>query len=449
MSGLDRRLPNDPGPPVSGDGVAAAPIGTPTQGRSQIPGGPRKPKPAANPLRPPPKPKTRQTGPARSTISKPAVRNNIPSKLLEQKDEDAGLQWTTFPLVTTKASLLKGIRHHVMRLHGNREVNPTNPAEFMRPLRLHRRDPRAPPQGGKGGDVEMKDDDGLTPEEREKQAAERAAKEKEKEETIALIAPHGNGQSQKRNAFKKKTQQVFHHNEDERRLRYEEFFPWHIEDFDNKNTWVGNLEGALSDGTYAMFVMREQSFQMVPIDKWYKFTQRNVFKTLSIEEAEDLMKKKTKPSRWFMEMTQKLEGEPVKSEEGEMPMQRSGMKTVVHERLKGPKKEFRDADELDFDEIFEDDEEAPIVDGDEEEDKTAKNRMKREYLEANFFDTKNEKEWEEEQREEEKLKELSKKGGRKVKKYLKNVEKNHTYDTDDSDANPYLSVCFFILIAMS
>lgn len=55
-----------------------------------------------------------------------------------------------------------------------------------------------------------------------------------------------------------------------------------------------------------------------------------------------------------------------------------------------------------------------------------------------MFDTKDEKEYEEEERENKILDEMRKKGGKKVKKYLKSLEKNNTYESD-SDGNPYFS----------
>jgi transcription initiation factor TFIIF subunit alpha len=261
-----------------------------------------------------------------------------------------------------------------MRLAAKKPIDPSDPNEFTRPVRLHRRDPRLQPPGREGEDPAKQPDDGLTPEERAKQEAERIAKEKEREEILASIAPSkGERSASKRNPFKKKTMQVFHKDENDRKLRYEEYFPWHIEDFDYKNTWVGNLESGLSNGSYAMFVMKERSFQMVPIEKWYKFTQRNVFKNFTIEEAENLLKKKAKPSRWLMDdLIKKLDpeagenGQPgIKSE----PRAQRGMFLVKGERLKQPKKEVADADELDFEDDFQDDEEAPIMDGDEEENK--------------------------------------------------------------------------------
>lgn len=343
--------------------VAADPLRRPQQR-------PRRPRPPQDRRAPVP------NGPTPSLQARLQQQNILVEKAkIKEEQEDDG-NWTEYPLITTKASLLKGLRHHVMRLAAKKPIDPSDPNEFTRPVRLHRRDPRLQPPGKEGEDPATKPDDGLTPEERAKQEAERIAKEKEREEILASIAPSkGERTASKRNPFKKKTTQVFHRDENDRKLRYEEYFPWHIEDFDYKNTWVGNLESGLSNGSYAMFVMKEHSFQMVPIEKWYKFTQRNVFKNFTIEEAETLLKKKAKPSRWLMDdLVKKLnpevgeDGKPIiKADPGARAP--GGMFLVKGERLRMPKKEVADADELDFEDDFQDDEEAPIMDGDEEENK--------------------------------------------------------------------------------
>ena len=342
--------------------------------------------------------------------------------------------------------MMEGLRFHIMRLHSKNKVDITDATNFTVPIRLHRRDPRAPPQGAKeeAAAQAAADDVGkLDPEEQKKLEEAQEAKRVEDAATLAAIAPYGGAQRQKKNAFKKKTQQVYKTDEKAKKLKYEEFFPWHIEDFDNKNTWVGNLEGALSDGAQAVFFMDGNSFRMIPIEKWYKFTQRSNFKTLSIEEAEAAMKKKTKTPRWLMEVT-KFEEKAAKEKEDAANRAALGPKILVKgDRLAHrPQAESADADELDFEDNFQDDEEAPIMDGEEEENRQIEKRIKREQLGANFFDAKGEKEYEQEEREKKRKAQLEKKLGRKVIKYLRGHEKNLTYETD-SDENPYASVGLF------
>lgn len=267
-----------------------------------------------------------------------------------------------------------------MRLQSKRIVNPMNPDEFTMPIRLHRRDPKAPLQGGreqgaaaaaqaaaatttKTADADV---DPAVAEERAKRDAERAAQAEK-------IAPYGGAQKQKKQqAFKKKTQQVFRQNEADKKLRYEEYFPWFVEDFDNKNTWQGQLENPLSGGTFAMFVLDEGAFKMVPIEKWYKFTEKNKFRTLSIEEAESAIKRATVAPRWLMKMTRAEEKAKERAEKEANYRSFNRLVTRRGDRLEKilPKSETADADDLDFDDDrFADDEEAPVMEGEEQENK--------------------------------------------------------------------------------
>ncbi len=59
-----------------------------------------------------------------------------------------GAQVTEFPLITTKRSLLEGIRHHIMRFNQTKTgkpIDPTDEDDFARPVTLRRRDPRFQP----------------------------------------------------------------------------------------------------------------------------------------------------------------------------------------------------------------------------------------------------------------------------------------------------------------
>lgn len=312
-------------------------------------------------------------GPAIKTEIKtePEIKTEIKTEIQEEPMDSNRFQ--EFKLTTTKREILAGYRHHVMRLQSKRRVNPMDPEEFTMPIRLHRRDPKAPLQGGKEQELAAlaekekgaEGDDPMAAEERAKREAEKAAQAEK-------IAPYGGAQKQKKQAFKKKTQQVFKTNEADKKLRYEEYFPWFIEDFDNKNTWQGQLEQPLSNGTFSMFVLDEGAFRMVPIEKWYKFTEKNKFKTLSIEEAENALKKAKRVPRWLMNITKSEEKEEEARERQRNLSALSKLSTRRGDRLEKllPKSETADADDLDFDDDrFADDEEAPIMDGEEQENK--------------------------------------------------------------------------------
>jgi transcription initiation factor TFIIF subunit alpha len=361
-----------------------------------------------------------------------------------------------FDLVTTKQEILEGLRYHVARFASKKSIDPRDEEEFTRPVRLHRRDPRAPPAGagGRNGQEDSPDGDSKDniPDDRERERQEiiREEKEAKRKADLAQIAPtaHSGNNQRRQNAFKKKTQQVFRTNETpeqraQSKLRYEEAIPWHLEDFDNKNTWVGNYESALS-GTYCMLEVSEQKFRMVPMEKWYRFTPKNQFKTLTTEEAEAILGKKVSQPRWIMDSLRKGEGQRMSTADrqagsnlyiGQFGNKALGRKTGV-----ATKSEAVDADDLDFDEDrFADDEENPVMDGDVEETKDTEERIKRDQLQANIFDLKDEKEIDKEAEEEKRANELKKKEGKGTKKALMAREKNYIYDSSDSDENPYES----------
>ena len=356
-----------------------------------------------------------------------------------------------WPLYTTKRDLIEGMRHHIVKFASKKVVDPTNEKEFIRPVRLHRRDPRAPPAGAGS----LKDDNALATDskdvimdekDRAKHEILQQQREAQKQADLAQIAPTGNQVGvNKRSPSKKKTRQVYRNDHDPEaqkasKLRYEEALPWHLEDFDNKNVWVGNYESALSDMHVAL-TRGPDRFNMVPVEKWYKFTAKNQFKTLTIEEAELRMSKKVKEPRWFMESQQ---ADSLKKAEDQN--KRRGNKLFLGKMNDAPEEsastaakrsDLADVDELDFEEDrFADDEENQLFEGEEEEAKEAETRIKRDQLQANVFDLKDEKEYDREAEKEKKETELAKKLGRSVRKALMKREKNYIYD-DDTDENPY------------
>lgn len=365
-----------------------------------------------------------------------------------------------YPLVITKKALMEGLRHHVSRFASKKAVDPRNPVEFVRPVRLHRRDPRAPAFAGgegKNGDTEKSGEPALEDKERIKQEMIKAERDAQREAEMAQVAPSANTGGQKRsNTFKKKTQQIFRNDQTdeqkaESKLRYEEALPWHLEDFEGKQVWVGSYEAALSD-TYAMLALGpDGKFRMTPLHKWYKFTPKNQFKTLTIEEAESRMSKKIKEPRWFMESQQ---ANKEKENEQENKKAAKGLFLGKWERGAGgsgliapkSKQEQADADDLDFEEDrFADDEENVLFEGEDEETKEAEDRIKRDQLQANIFDLKEEKEYDKAEQEEKKEKDAEKKLGKGVKKALMKREKNYIYDSDSAD-NPYSEeVCLCLL----
>lgn len=366
-----------------------------------------------------------------------------------------------YPLVITKRPHAEGFRHHVARFASKKNVDPRNSEEFVRPVRLHRRDPRAPPGGAggvKGEDTLQNGMDDMDDKEREKQEALKAEREQKREAELAQVAPSvSSGASRAYGKNKKKTEQIYRNDQtDEQKkqsqLRYEEALPWHLEDFDNKSTWVGSYEAALSDN-YAMMVLGQDGvFRLVPLEKWYKFTQKNQFQTLTAEEAEIRFNKKVKEPRWFMDSE---ESRQKRKEEQEYKKHASGLFLGKWEKGGGgsgeaapvTKHENADADDLDFQEDrFADDEDNMNLFEEDQETKETEERIKKDQLQANVFDTKEEKEYEKQEKLEKKEKELTKRFGKRTKKALMKREKNYIYDSDSS-GNPYSSEVRFVNIA--
>ena len=362
-----------------------------------------------------------------------------------------------FPVVLTKRALVEGFRHHVARFSSKRNIDPRNSEEFVRPVRLHRRDPRAPPGGAgglKGEDPPQPGAEDVDDKERERQEALKAEREAKREAEMAQVAPSASsGGFRSHGKNMKKTEQIYRNDQTEEQkkqsqLRYEEALPWHLEDFDNKSVWTGSYEAALSDN-YAMIKLgQDGKFRLTPLEKWYKFTQKNQFKTLTADEAELRFNKKVKDPRWFMDSE---ETKQKRVQEQENKKLASGLFLGKWEKGGGGsgqaapavKHENADADDLDFQEDrFADDEENMNLFGEDEETKETEERIKKDQLQANVFDTKEEKEYEKQEKLEKKEKELTKRFGKRTKKALMKREKNYIYDSDSS-SNPYSSeVCF-------
>jgi transcription initiation factor TFIIF subunit alpha len=351
-----------------------------------------------------------------------------------------------FPLFTTKKAIREGLRYHIARFQSKTAIDPSDQEEFIRPVSLHRRDPKLPPPG-KG----LKDEDpitGLPLDDKDRELAEIARLEKEAQRAaeLAQVAPTGSNAAalaaKKNAAFRnEKTTQIFKTDKTEQEkkdsdLKYEEALPWHLEDAENKHTWVGNYEAALSD-TNVILVIDGNKFKMVPLEKWYKFTRKNQFKTLTTEEAEARMAAKSRQSRWAMHSKEQQE----KEEEKQATRRQLGnlytVKAESNTFKQSGKTETQDADELDIeDDLFQDDDEQATVEPDnDEETKHTKDKIKREQQGANLFGEGDEnevdKELEAEMRDEEKRKKL----GKGTKKALKRREKNYLYDSDSE--HPY------------
>ena len=331
-------------------------------------------------------------------------------------------------------------------------VNVFDPSQFERPVRLHRRDPRINHLGhwddnGQGEAAEEAGNKVVDEKEQERQDILKAERQAQKEANQALIAPTLRTQKPKKEKQQKQQNnaQAFSDSVDRQKtmaVRYEEKMPWHVEDFENKQVWRGTYETHLSETHIALAKDHDSSgrecYRMLPLEKWYKFHRKNQFKTMSFQEAENSMKKGARDPFWLRkvkaaeEQKTKLEG------------YRQAAKGVFsrQERAREPMDGDQDADDIDFnaEEDFADDEEGPAPIGKEEEDeaKEVSDRVKKEQLEANVFEVKEQKDWDAEEEQQKRKDEEEEKHKRRTQRALMRREKNFAYESEDQE-NPYTS----------
>lgn len=400
--------------------------------------------------------KTLPTRPSASAVQQAPVSDSVGP--LSVKDGQAvngfngpllSEKYVDYPVITTKRALREGLKNHIARFASKRSVDPRDESQFTRPVRLQRRDPRSRNQESNADRMLGPDGQQLDEADREALDARRQAREKERAENLAQIAPSAGSTAKRPNAPKQKTQQVFKSDltpEEiaKARIKYEEALPWHLEDFDNRNIWVGNYEAALSE-THAVFVLENNKMRMIPAEKWYKFSAKSQFKALTIEEAEKFMAKRVKDPRWFMEKQQQdqrdreLEGY---AKQRKVYAGKSGALMSGREGLEGGEMDFED------DQFADDEEHADLFNEQDEDTKAAEKRIKEDQLKANVFDLKEEKDYEQEEVQEKREREARHKLGKKMRKALKKREKNYDYSSG-SDANPYTDEEVKLLLSVS
>lgn len=359
----------------------------------------------------------------------------------------AGGDWNVIPLKACSKEELKDTRNHIMRFQTKQDVDIIK--NFTKPVRLHRKDPQ---------NIQFH----LLREEMDKRRKEGGAIVEVPQEAyvdeegnivepadMTQVAPDGGGRRPRRNLFKRKTKQVHMMDDQKRKLRYEEYYPWVLEDYNGKNVYVGSYEAGLSEPTHVLFVFDKDGFKMVPAEKVYKFTPRNRYATLTLEEAEAKMEKSLAAPRWLMKHMDEETGDSRFRSSGQFaqPVRLLQLSLLSSSRMRtvqgGLSTNERDSDhdDLDFDEEFADDEEAPIMDGDEEENKLSEKKIKKEMLRAATFDGQLDADDDSDLNdlfEVEKSRKVDKEG-KKLKKVLNRTE-GGVYDSDDNEqVNPYVS----------
>jgi transcription initiation factor TFIIF subunit alpha len=389
------------------------------------------------------------TSAAASSTSTPApAQPSRPAFLSRPRSPTPEGEPQIIPVYTTKRELLEGLRFHYAKLQSTRgeNINILDESKFTRPIRLHRREPR-PIFADDAMDVDEKEDV-VDDKEKERLEAAKLDRQRQREENAKQIAPTASSK-RKLPAFKKKTEQVFRTDDtpEERKrnlLRYEETLPWHLEDDDNKNVWVGTYEEALSE-KYILFLPEEGRFRMVPVEKFYRFRQKGKAKQVDYDTAEKMMSAKSKEPRWIMKHKEKQQKE--KDLEAQSNKAR-GLYTRLGDRLEDAEnaKEFGEVapnvDEMDFnvEEEFADDEENPIFEGDDDTLKEAEDKMRKDQLEANTFGVGDETKVDEEEEAKMLAYAVKRAQGKDILKALRKREKR--YDQEDiSDEMDSDEVC--------
>lgn len=430
----------------------------------------RRRKPTASAFVEKKKPTARKPGttqrPAQATANKAQPSTGQPSAQAQAPATAAPGQapaepnFVEYGVYISKKDIEEGMRYHGFKFttrHGpdNKApvVDPYDASQFTRPVRLHRRYARDKQETGQPSDAPP----GIDDKERELYNARRAERQAEREANQALIAPTGT--ANKKAQGKKKNQKVVedvYYNENNPKqqkaaqLRYEETKPWHLEDFENKNTWIGTYQEPMSSSSVLLTVDKDHAiFTMTPIERWYKFTQTNRLDTMTAEEADKYMSAGVKPDRWFMKTQAGQEEErqnqaKIKREQvaarkrAEAAEDNDGYVAVKDEG------EFynADRDDLDFefnDEFQDDDEGAMFGNLEEDEAKDIERRIREEMRGANISapGLKNtEMDYDEEEMRLKLEERAQKKREKRMKKQLIRKERKMEYE-DDSEENPY------------
>ncbi|KAF4125365.1 hypothetical protein GMORB2_4205 [Geosmithia morbida] len=430
---------------------AGRPIGAPPRPRPNNVLRPNRPKPSIfashrNHNRPNP-----------AAASKPKSTPESRQKALEQRRKENG-GWSEaapegcndIPIMTTKRELMDGLRFHIMRFSqakmDSKAVDPTDDDEFARPVTLHRRDPRQPP-AARAPKVEEPEKVPVDAQEIERLEALKAEKEAQKAIDQAKIAPVAKESNPKPKKKVREERTQFHRTykseaaRKESELRYEEALPWHLEDADGKNVWVGNYVAALS-GNNVAFKIDGSVFRMVPLEKWYKFTSKPSFKVLSIDEAEDLMSRKMDVGRWVMKSDER------KASQAELEATRRMLggggrmiKTESSTFKAASRAEKMEHDDIDIsgDEFQDDDEAVTFERNNDEDEKESKERIRREQLGANLFGDGDEQQVEKDLNEELREELERRKYGESTKKALIKRDREDVYESDASQENPWSS----------
>lgn len=372
-------------------------------------------------------------------------------------DDDPSL-YQEYPIFIHKNALLRGLHHHAFKFHqtgqgpDNKpiEVSPYSEQQFTRPVRLHRRLARDKPEGDLSDAAS-----GIDDKEREQREAKKVERQAEREANQAQIAPTGEAavKKQMKKKQQKKVEDVYYNENNPKQkarsqLRYEEARPWHLEDFDGKQKWVGSYQEPLS-GVNVMFEVTEGGFKMIPVEKWYKMIRADRVSAMNMDQVEKIMAQKHFAPRWFLGSHEAADDArkaayAAKREEMEAVRQQKKKNKMEDDDPFVKQEEYRaDVDEIDFEfnDEFQDDDEGFIF-GDQGDDdvKDIERRIREEMRSANLAGTgvkDEDKDYDSEEKKEKLAKDEERKKQKKLRRKLKKKELRHEYESDTDDENKY------------
>ncbi|KAK5107204.1 hypothetical protein LTR62_001650 [Meristemomyces frigidus] len=391
----------------------------------------------------------------------PANATSVPATA--PKEDEAPFGYRDYPIVITKSALMKGLHYHGFRMMNGTDakgqqnkVDPSDEKQFTRPVRLYRRRPQDKPEAADLSDVAS----GVDDKDREAREIKRAERQAEREANQALIAP--TGESSKRQIKKKpqkKVEDVYWDennakNQAKSKLRYEEARPWHLEDFDSKNRWVGSYQEPLSNKHVMLEVTQADNFNMVPVEKWYRMTRVDRVKLYDDATVQKMMDPKYRPPRWLLHGKDESEVAAIakkhaiaaKREELAQRGQLPRKKNVDDDGPSIKQEEYRgDVDEIDFeynDEFQDDDEGFLWGDANDDEAKDVEKRVRDERRQAGLPDADvkgaDQEDWINEEKDQKNAEDDERKRQKKMRKQLKRKESRFEYESDE-DGNIYMS----------
>ena len=243
-----------------------------------------------------------------------------------------------------KASCLSSYSHHLMTL----STNSNSIASFAPPVRMYRDESIKSPMAVDGRSPPVEGD--------EQQSGGRLG-----------------FQSKRRS---KVLSQEIEHTKKQTALLGPDVHPWVLEDGDGEHALVGKREAG-QQSHYVFFVNQGNSFLIVPLTHWYRFAPKSNAPQLTLEEVEALMagpkQRKKAPSA---KKSPNAAGDEEEQEgnasildqikkgiqednppQGSLPAMRAMIQEAARQTPSAADSPFRHAEELDYEEVFEDDEE--------------------------------------------------------------------------------------------